>query len=190
MAVGTPGAGEGPRLRAQEELSELQHVLQQHIAAQIRREEKERREAWHEWWPGTWHAGWGGMPLAAGRRLRPPDRILSSAGRHRDGERPGDGHVAVQGLGPHEPQICGGLRAVPGGPHGQVWAPPAETPHGGLSADRGAPTQAPTSRVVPLLRWGWMAGACNTCGRRRRALSIGLPSCCSWWRMWASGRGY
>ena len=75
---------------------------------------------------GVGHAAGGGVPLAAGQR--PPGRVLGPTGWQRGGKRPRDGRAAAGGPGPHQLQICGGLRAVPGGLHGQVWAPPAEGP--------------------------------------------------------------
>ena len=51
---------------AQGELEELQRLVQQQVAAQIRQEEKERREAWQAWLAREW----GTRPVAVYRWLR------------------------------------------------------------------------------------------------------------------------
>ena len=147
---------------AQDELSDVQCVLPQQIAAQVRRDEKERREAWQAWWAREW----GMRPGAVYRWVRddafappPPGRVIGAAGRQRNGERPPNGRAIALGLGPCQPQVCGGPKAVPGGLHGQSRGPFAQNPHAGLPDDGGwglvcKRPQAMSPSFMGLNGWG------------------------------------
>ena len=104
-------------------------------------------------WPGSGARGLGWCSAGCGMMPSPPPptgRVLGSANRQRDNQRPRNGRVVAGGLGRHGRQVCGGPRVVPGGLHGQVGAPLVHNPHACHQAYGGASAQAPTSHV-PLL---------------------------------------